>query len=748
VFCSDAVAHRDAGVGPPQPAWPAPVRDHPQVTKPLAWLLLGLCAVVAGGGYFQVLESPIFWCGRSEAFPGTTILALISLGQTALYLAAAGSPQWAKRYRISQIVVLPVLAIGLFQVFLPHPRTAAFFAALAAIPVALSAVSVRWRWTRTQLPAICGLFVVSALGALAAFGDIPFSLRGVVVPTSLIGLCAAAAAVVAVVAVSSFTERISPAVGFTPDLARYLPLALLLFAVLRAKLPDIAYDSFTYKTTLPYQLAEWRTGDSAIIDGFMVGTNLQEILNALLVAITRDYVPPLLSTISFVLLLLITPLAFPVEQRSSATGRSVVAFAGASAFVLSEAGIAQGTAYQEPMLLLFLVAALIRCPLWPAFLAVAIAVKINAAFIAPLVMLYHLFFYRRFFLSPTRLLTGILAAALVLLPQLDRNVVFSGRLLAMTETLASVTDPPGPDQIMVAGGNRYESAVRGGILNNAALSACNMWLLATLCPMQYRNNDSAGFHVFPASRAPLFAVLFAAAVALGGRRSRRGIGLASVVVFGVCYVGLLAFLSEGRYFLPLSFGFSVLLLLNPQPAEDVLSTMGGSWPGRLVAVGLGCWFVGSDLIPGTFTNVSWICKREILTAAETLDMRQPETPAQRFLASYVDRYKQICPPPGLPPVILAEHDVLNSPYLGTQRIFHVFTQQMITRFFTADPTRQQRSGQAIIAVLSKNEGYIQSVLGPAAKDYTPCFDDGSIRIVCSTLLAPAAPHCATSLYRP
>jgi hypothetical protein len=405
------------------------------VTRPVAWLLLGLCAVIAAGGYFQVLASPIFWCGRAEAFPGTTILAVICLGQTALYLAASGAPGWARPYRLSQIAVLPVLAVGLFQVFLPHPRTAACFAVLAAIPIALSAGLVRWRRIGPSLPAICGLFVVSALGALATFGAIPFSLQGVVVPTALIGLCAAAAVVVSIAVIGSvrrqmpmgkpeeMCDAMSWAKGFLPDPVRCLPLALLLFPVLRAKLPDIAYDSFTYKTTLPYQLAEWRTGDSAIIDGFMVGTNLQEILNALLVVIARDYVPALLSTISFVLLLLITPLAFPVEQRSSAAGcavvataaqRTVTAFAGVSAFVLSEAGIAQGTAYQEPMLLLFLVAALIRCPAWPAFLAVAIAAKITAAFIAPLVVLYHLFFYRRFFVSSGRMPIGVLAAALVL----------------------------------------------------------------------------------------------------------------------------------------------------------------------------------------------------------------------------------------------------------------------------------------------------------------------------------------------
>ena len=542
------------------------------MTKSLSWLLLGLCALVALGGYFQVLDSSVFWCGRVEAFPGTTILVLAGLGQTALYLASAASPDWARPYRVSQWVVLPVLAIGLCQVFQPHPRTVAVFALLTAIPVTLSLALARWRWMRPHLPMICGFFVVSALGFLAAFGEIPLTLPGVVVPRWLIGLAAVSAAAVSIPVIGSVRHRVAAASGFIPDPAHYLPLALLLFPVLRGKFPDIAYDSIMYKTTLPYQLAEWLTGDTALIDGFMIGTNLQEMLNALLLVITRDYLPPLLSTISFVLLFLITPLAFPVDQRSSAAGRVVVAFAAVSAFVLSEAGIAQGTAYQEPMMLLFLVASLIRCPVWPAFLAVAIAVKISAAFIAPLVVVYHIFGYRRFFLSPGRLLTGALAGAIVLLPQLNRNVVFSGRILGLNETLASVTDPPGPHQVMVSGETRYDLPVRGGIANNAVLSACNMWLLSGLCPMPYKGNDSAGFHVFPASRAPLFAVLFAVAVLAGaGRfRARRIAGITSVVVFLACYTAFLGFFSQGRYFLPLSFGFSVLLLINPAQAEEAV----------------------------------------------------------------------------------------------------------------------------------------------------------------------------------
>ncbi len=676
------------------------------------------------------------------------MLALICLGQTGLYLAGSASPAWARPYRLSQITVLPLLAVALFQVFEPHPRTAILLVLLAAVPAVLSYTRIGWRWARPNLPSINALFVVSALGFLAAFGQLPLTMRGVVARDWLIGLAAIFAAAVSIPIIASLRAEVAADSRVVPDLSRYLPLALLLFPVLRAKLPDVAYDSYMYKTTLPYQIAEWRTGDMAIIDGFMVGTNLQEILNALLVAITRDYVPALISTVSFVLLLGISPLAFPVERGETSAGRAVLAFAGISAFVLSEAGIGQGTSYQEPLLLLFLVASLIRCPAWPAFLAIAVAIKINALFIAPLVVLYHLFGYRRFWMSRRRLTVAALAGAIVILPQLDRNVAFSGRLLGLNETLAAVTDPPGPNQILAPGETRYDTKVRGGIMNNAVLSACNIWLLGTLCPTSYHDSDTGGFHVLPASRAPLFALAFVPVALLSGwiDHSRRTVMLASVATFLFGYIAWLAFFSEGRHFLPISFGFPVLLLMNRKSAETLVLAAGPSWAGRIVAVGLGCWCVGSDLVPGTFANLSWICKREILTMSRAVDLRQPETPLQRFLASYVDSYKRVCPPPGLPPVILAEHDVLNSPYLGTQRIFHIFTQQMIARFFAADPLRQRRAAEAIIAVVSRSTGYDTAVLGSAEGDFGPCFQDDGLQVVCSILLAPRGGHCAASLY--
>ncbi len=725
-----------------------------------AWCLPGLMGLVAAGGYIQVAGQPVFWCGRVEAFPGTAILAGLCLAHSALYFAAAARTRWETLYRVSQIATIPVLIAAIAPVLWPHPGTLVFLTAMAAVMAAIG-------WCQG------GLFAVALLGFLAAIGQIPFGFHGVIMRGWMVwGALVTATGLAAWVAGSgsapswsglsnvipswsglarASTSVPAPALRVVggrarPDhdgvctgnitLARLMPLTLLLFPLLRARLPDIAYDSLSYKVTIPYQMAEWRTGDSAIIDGYMIGTNLQEMLNTLLLMLTGDWRPQLISTLSFVLLALIVPLAFPAARFPAGARRAVMAFAGVAAFVLTEAGIAQGTAYQEPLLLLFLVAALIRCPAWFGFLAMAAAVKITALFIAPLVLLYHALGYRTFWRSPRSLLLGVLIGTLALGPQLGRNLVFSGRLLGMSEALAAVTDPPGPHRIMTVGIDRYDVRPRGGLLNNAVDSACNIWLLDGLCSVRYKGVFESGFSVFPASRAALLAVMVAVAGCVW--RRRRSVAFVALACFAAGYAGLLAIVSEGRYFLPLSLGFPILLMIDLPLAASLAR--------RPWAILLGCWLVGADLLPGTFTNASWICRRDITAAVDNPPLAGPRTPLEGFLASLTERYKQSCAPPGLPPVILAETDKMDGPYLGTQRIFHVFTQQMIRGFIAANPARQTRMGDAILAVVEEHASYAPQVLGPSLAGYTQCYEGDGMQVLCSMRLAPNGPDCARSLY--
>ena len=73
---------------------------------------------------------------------------------------------------------------------------------------------------------------------------------------------------------------------------------------------------------------------------------------------------------------------------------------------------------------------------------------------------------------------------------------------------------------------------------------------------------------------------------------------------------------------------------------------------------------------------------------------------------------------------------------------------MIARFFAADPARQAAAASAIIAVVAETPGYPATVLSQAHNDFTPCFDQGSLHVLCSRRLAPATANCATSLYPP
>jgi hypothetical protein len=711
------------------------------------WVFMACAIAIAAGGYVQ-LHEVVFGCGLAEGRPQAIGIALIVLVQGFLYLLQAGGADRAGLYQVSQWALLPLLLYAILQLFGVRPYTALLFLGLCAIPVVWDLLRRHPGGQPASWPFACAFFVTCFLGFYGAIGEIPLLLQDTTIGYPYIAFSVAAAIGLSLTA--SWYLRGSGGFPRVPlwDFRAFLPFGALLLPVLRAKFPDVAYDSYMYKSTLPLQIAQWRTGDTAIVDGFMVGTNLQELLNALLILIAPDFSPSLISTVSYILLFLLIPLAFDPRRQGPGIGRAVIAFAGLMTFVLTEAGIAQGTSYQEPVMLLFLVAALIRLPAWPVFLALAIMVKINAAFVAPVIAIHHLAGYGRFWRDPRRLLAGGLAFSLALAPHLYRNVEFSGRVLGLNETLSAVTDPPGPGAILAPGETRYDGRPRGGVLNDAAMSACNMLALNGLCTVRYEGSENAGFHIFPASRSPLLGALFAVFVAGLALLHRQGrwVALGSAGAFFLSYAALLAFMSEGRYFLPVSFGFSVLLLLNVRQAELAVRSLGASVPARAAAAGLGCLLVGSNLLPGVLANVGWVCNRNLFRPPQEVDMRAPQNAMESFLAGQVDRYRQSCPPPGLPPVILSEHGVLNSPYLGTQRIFHVYTQQMIARFFAAEPSRQARAAEAIIAVVAQSPDYAPAILGSSAGNFEPCFAEGDTRAWCSRVLAPAGTSCARSLY--
>ena len=336
---------------------------------PIALLAL---VTVAAGGYAIVPGNPVFWCGRVGAFPGIYIIVGAALLQSALYVADA-----SRAYRVTQYAAIPFVLWAGAQLASAYPRTATGSLLLVAVLLGLFRL-MRRQFGSHDLAARIALSVVGFVGLTAAATQFVL-----VNPTHLlscwfIALCMPVALGVVVGIVGRAPPASAPEVPF---LQRCLPVTLLLLPLLRAKIADTAFDTFLYKGTQPYTIADWRTGLSAIVDPFLIGTNFQELINANLIIWLGDYTPSLLAAFCYVILFFVTPYAIGSDDALSRAGRGIVAFAGLSIFVLTEAAIDQGTSYQEPTMLLMLTSSLAPTIAWPAFLAMAVGVKINAGFV-------------------------------------------------------------------------------------------------------------------------------------------------------------------------------------------------------------------------------------------------------------------------------------------------------------------------------------------------------------------------------
>jgi hypothetical protein len=325
------------------------------------WTALLVAVLLAACGYWQVLALDTFWCGRVDAFPTIYVISAAALLQLGLFLSVSTSARHRSAYHLTQLAVLPFLALGLCQVFWFHPISLLFLLAAGALPI-IVARRAGCGWVRRQPIAAFGVGALTLLGCMTTVAQIPLSMAATIVSNAaLVG--AVAVGLIAAVAVLLHLDRYvgrhveaGSIVGSTPNVGDprtgvamlpMLPLSLLLLAVLRAKFPDTSYDAYLYKATVPMQMADWRSGDMPIINAMMVGTTFQEMMNATLIMITKDYVPALISTVAFGLLFCIVPLVFALPADARTRERGIAAFAAGMAFTVTEAGIAQGTSHQE-----------------------------------------------------------------------------------------------------------------------------------------------------------------------------------------------------------------------------------------------------------------------------------------------------------------------------------------------------------------------------------------------------------------
>ena len=730
-------------------------------------------AAIGSGGPIQVYFSKYFWCGRVGAGWQLHLFIAIALCQMILFLLSQNDNRTSTIYCWSQWATIALCAPQGVLLAQAYPITftllaiafiISFFAAVmiaaANDPQHHFVLKVAAR-NPTYFASFAVLILLHWLIATGLVGQ--FFLYRPAAPLTIVPLtfCLMIGAVAAVAGGWSFHRR-NGNVLQSMNLGAFAPFSILLLALLRAKYGDGAFDTLLYKGTWPYQIAEWRTAGMAIVDSVGLGSNFQEMFNGVLRILSADYTPSLISTLSICGLFMVLPCCVQLVRNCLGFSQLIAAVAMLEIVSFTEAATAQGTAYQEPFLVLLMTVGLLNAITWPLFVSAAIATKLTVIAATPLFFVYRFALIGRLVAIDAwkRRYAFVVAASLILLfvlPQLDRNLIYSGRVFGVTETLASLTDPPGPSAIMAPGGSVYFSGLpRGGLWNNFIKSTCNVFALELICDVSYHGDPNLGFHILPSSRAPIIGVFLAVVTLLYAALTRARFALVqtAAVLFLAGYIIFLTHVTQGRYFIIPSFMFVILLLCISVTLSDAqfLPSIITERTGSLLVVLLAVIPIG-DLLAGAFINDGWNCRRDYLDHAPTYSIIGPRNSLEGFLAEDTLRYKKACPPPGLPPTIIVHHGSLMvqhgpfvAPYLGVPLAVSGIGDQMRHRFYQANPKRVDRIPFAVLAfVLPKNEGPNDLPLGENGK-FRPCFENKETKVLCSQELAPIGSACARSTY--
>jgi hypothetical protein len=732
--------------------------------------LLLVSAAVAAGGPLQVYFSRVvFWCGRAGAGPQLHILFALAAVQITLFLSAQYSARTSQLYRITQWLALILCAFQGLLLVRAYPTTSLFLGSALAGSFVVALIMIAWRSVPerhridqllSELPYVVVLSVLLLVHWLVVSGLIAqFFLYHPAYPFTALPLAFSVlvGSMIAITGGWSFHRRNYERLRHL-DLSVFPPLFVLLLALLRAKYPDGSYDALLYKGTWPYQIAQWRTAGMAMVDQYGLGTTFQEMFNGFLLILAPDYSPSLISTLSISALFLLLPCCINLANMRHGLSRLMFGFATAVIISLTEAAIDHGTVFQEPFMVLLLTLGLLNAWTWPVFLCAAMATKLTAIFAVPLIFVYKFVpadqsVVAQLWRQRLAIIAAVGLIGLFLWPQIDRNLIYSGRILGRTETLASWTDPPGPTQVLASGAVFFQPMPRGGLLNNFVLSTCNAFALDLFCTTAYRGDENAGFNVAPSSRAFLVGILLACATLAVTvlTRVQSAPALLGSLAFLIGYVAFLSMFAAGRFFVVPSFMLAGLVLCVSRLWSNAWASPLKS-VAAILLISLFAIVPIGDLQAGTFINAGWNCKRNLFDRAGTYRLNRPQhdpryghgLAEEKFLQNLAARYRRICPPPGLSPTILetggGDHWLL--PYLGME----VADLSMIERFLNVDRNRTENVPLAALAIIVHDTAQLKQLTRAQSSEFTECFRNKDVQIFCSNRLAPRGRECTRSLY--
>jgi hypothetical protein len=264
--------------------------SHTALLKALLLAFLVGAVVVASGSPLQVFLSRSFWCGRSGSGQELHVLMVIAATQLGLYLLGQYSERVSKLYSATQWLGIFVCLPQVIMLGQAYPGTFSFIGLAIAMSFGLALIILRYgrpavlqefssqrMWER--LPYLVSLAVLLTLTWLVVSGLVAqYFLYRPAQPLTMQPLlfCLTAGAVVAVAGVWSFHDR-NGASYIKLSLPAFPPFFILLLALLRAKYPDVAFDTFLYKGVWPYLIADWRTAGMAALDHVGIGSNFHRV---------------------------------------------------------------------------------------------------------------------------------------------------------------------------------------------------------------------------------------------------------------------------------------------------------------------------------------------------------------------------------------------------------------------------------------------------------------------------------------
>lgn len=751
-------------MSPSSPRWPL----LPFLIAALI-LLLGCAA-----SFYQFGVSDVFLCGKERAGDRIWYLAFATAVQSLLFLWSGWSATGVRWYRATQWVALPLIGFAVYQLSALHARSLLLLCIGVAVYVMVArtldrrrGVSAEADWARLCVEGV--LFVLAALVIHSALAFLALYSRGLRLSDGLFGGILLVSALIAFAVVRRGCRCGGPRLNDIP------PLFLLLMILLRAKVPDTAYDSLFYKVTLPLMIADWRTALTGLPDHTLMGTNLQEIINSQLRILDGGFAPSFLSTLAFCGLWPVAPAAaracanlLPAQTSRALLGLAVNA-AALLIVSLTEPLLASGTSYQEPLQVLLLCAGLLAGPAGWLFLSAAAAVKVTSLLFLPFFMLVRAAgrdreaVYRwlespiatlreRFaalrdrrkpavqaYAAPGRgalaiaVLCGVLAV-LVFGEQLARNQVLSGRLLVPSEMLAGLTDPDGRVMSRVERDGTFDAASKRNAFDNLVSTVIHMGTLdAWMTPEEH------GFHVLPSSRLPLVAVFLGLLALWCARKQETRPWALFALLHTALFVIYLQFFLQGRHMVPAS--FAAIAVIVAAPAFLWRGDMRRAVLASLTVV-FACLAVGDQLI-GNFLNDGWDCRRGFAApAAEPITPTPPESVSgvDRKLAEIVADYRSHgMAAHYIVPTVLCDQHTESKAYFGAHFVYSSVTQSLLRRYFKADPARLKRLAGSVLAVCILNRELIAADAEALKDDFTFAGRFGFTDIYVSKVLAQGGP---------